>query len=116
MTLMDTNSEELLQWGVETAFRTWQDFSAIPGWSEQDIDCIFCHQVGRAHTRLLFERLGLSPEKNFQTLEFMGNIGSVSVPITTAMGIEQGFFTPGKKGAILGIGSGINCMMLGVEW
>jgi 3-oxoacyl-[acyl-carrier-protein] synthase-3 len=33
-----------------------------------------------------------------------------------AMAMEQGAFQPGQKGALLGIGSGINCMMLGVEW
>jgi 3-oxoacyl-[acyl-carrier-protein] synthase-3 len=33
-----------------------------------------------------------------------------------AMAMEQEKFMPGQKGALLGIGSGINCMMLGVEW
>jgi acyl-CoA:acyl-CoA alkyltransferase len=60
--------------------------------------------------------LGLSPEKNFQTLQILGNVGSVSAPITMAMAMEQGLFHPGERAALLGIGSGINCMMLGVEW
>ena len=55
-------------------------------------------------------------EKNFATLATLGNVGSVSAPITMAMAIEQGIFQPGEKGALLGIGSGINCMMLGIEW
>jgi 3-oxoacyl-[acyl-carrier-protein] synthase-3 len=33
-----------------------------------------------------------------------------------AMGIEQKVFTRGQKAAMLGIGSGINCLMLGIEW
>jgi 3-oxoacyl-[acyl-carrier-protein] synthase-3 len=33
-----------------------------------------------------------------------------------AMGIEQGIFQEGQRAALLGIGSGINCLMLGVEW
>ncbi|TKB11656.1 3-oxoacyl-ACP synthase III [Desulforhopalus sp. IMCC35007] len=115
-TLMATNSEELLHRGVETAQSTWTRFSAKKGWGREDIDRYFCHQVGSAHARLLFENLGLSPDKNFETLAILGNVGSVSAPITMAMAMEQQVYTPGQKGALLGIGSGINCMMLGVEW
>ncbi len=115
-TLMNTNSEELLRRGVETAHLAWQDFASVPGWSGDDIDQFFCHQVGSAHARLLFDTLGLDVEKNFETLGQLGNVGSVSAPITMAMAMEQGCYTHGQKAAILGIGSGINCLMLGVEW
>ena len=115
-TLMATNSEELLYRGVETALLTWTEVSKKPGWQGTDIDHFFCHQVGSAHAKLLFEELGLVADKNFATLATLGNVGSVSAPITMAMAIEQNVFQPGKKGALLGIGSGINCMMLGVEW
>ena len=115
-TLMATNSEELLHRGVETAKMTWERFSEKKGWRGKDVDRFFCHQVGSAHAKLLFESLGLSPDKNFETLASLGNVGSVSAPITMAMAIEKGIYTLGQKGALLGIGSGINCMMLGVEW
>jgi 3-oxoacyl-[acyl-carrier-protein] synthase-3 len=115
-TLMNTNSEELLLRGVETAHLTWQEFSSIPGWNADTIDRFFCHQVGTAHARLLFDTLGLDLEKNFETLAILGNVGSVSAPITMAMAIEQDCFHCGEKAAMLGIGSGINCLMLGVEW
>ena len=115
-TLMATNSEQLLVQGVNTALKTWNDFSAKPGWMEKDIDNYFCHQVGTAHARLLFEKLNLDSAKNFETLSFLGNVGSVSAPITMATAIEKGVFSRGKKGAMLGIGSGINCMMMGVAW
>ncbi len=115
-TLMDTNSEELLHRGVETAHMTWLDFSRRPGWQHSDIDRFFCHQVGSAHAKMLFATLGLLPEKNFETLQKLGNVGSVSAPITMAMAMEEGAFAQGQKGAVLGIGSGINCLMLGVEW
>lgn len=114
--LMATNSEELLHRGVETALATWRNFSAQKGWRAEDIDKFFCHQVGSAHAKLLFEKLGLAPEKNFETLKILGNVGSVSAPVTMAMAIEDGIFRQGQKGALLGIGSGINCMMLGIDW
>jgi 3-oxoacyl-[acyl-carrier-protein] synthase-3 len=115
-TLMNTDSEELLRRGVETALMTWQAFSVEPGWQATDIDMFFCHQVGSAHARLLFDSLDLESKKNFETLAFLGNVGSVSAPVTLAMAIEQKVFQPGQRGAILGIGSGINCLMLGVDW
>ncbi len=115
-TLMATNSEELLVQGVDTAKMTWDEFIRVSGWHPGDIDRFFCHQVGTAHARLLFEQLKLDPQRNFETLPFLGNVGSVSAPITMAMAMEQDVFVPGQKGAMLGIGSGINCMMLGIEW
>ncbi len=116
VTLMATDSEELMIQGIETAHQTWLSFSAISGWQADDIDCFFCHQVGSAHSRMLFAQLGLDPLRNFATLSHLGNVGSVSAPITMALAMEQGVFRRGGKGALLGIGSGINCMMLGVDW
>ena len=33
-----------------------------------------------------------------------------------ALGIEQGKLNKGERAAVLGIGSGINCLMLGIDW
>jgi 3-oxoacyl-[acyl-carrier-protein] synthase III len=114
--MMNTDSEELLKRGVETAARVWPAFLTELGWRKEEIDRTFCHQVGSAHARLLMESLALDPAKNFETLAFMGNVGSVSAPITMALAIEQGQLLSGQRAALLGIGSGINCLMLGVEW
>ena len=115
-TLMATDSEELLKRGVETAARTWLDFLAESGWTVDSIDRFFCHQVGSAHARLLFDSLGLDPSRNYETLHMLGNVGSVSAPITLALGIEDGKLNKGERAAVLGIGSGINCLMLGIDW
>lgn len=114
--LMATDSEELLKQGVATAAQTWIDFKNVMGSYAINIDRFFCHQVGKAHAQLLFESLNLDPEKNFETLPFLGNVGSVSAPVTMAIGIEQEALLPGQKAALLGIGSGINCLMLGIQW
>lgn len=115
-TLMATDSEELLKRGVETAARTWLDFQAESGWQAAAVDRFFCHQVGSAHARLLFETLALDPARNYETLPILGNVGSVSAPITMALGIEAGQLHRGDRAAVLGIGSGINCLMLGIDW
>ena len=115
-TLMSTDSELLLEKGIETAATCWQSFTTELGWSKENIDRFFCHQVGRAHAQLLFSTLDLDPAKNFETLPLLGNVGSVSAPITMAMGIDQGALIHGQRAALLGIGSGINSLMLGIEW
>lgn len=115
-TLMSTASEELLARGVETAARCWSDFLAALRWEKESIDRFFCHQVGRAHAQLLFQTLAIDPARNYETLAMLGNVGSVSAPITMAMGIENGALRPGERAALLGIGSGINSLMLGIEW
>jgi 3-oxoacyl-[acyl-carrier-protein] synthase-3 len=115
-TMMNTDSEELLRRGVETAAYVWPEFLSAINWQPETIARYCCHQVGTAHARLLMEALQLNPAKNFETLASLGNVGSVSAPITLAMAVEQGAILPGDRAAILGIGSGINCLMLGVEW
>ncbi len=115
-TLMATDSEELLKRGIETAALTWKDFQDELAWTEKDIQHYFCHQVGRAHAQLLFQTLDLDTSKNYETLSHWGNIGSVSAPLTMAMGLENNILQDGEKAALLGIGSGINCLMLGIQW
>lgn len=115
-TLMSTDAELLLVSGIETAASCWQDFIKETGWNKDSIDRFFCHQVGQAHARQLFAALELHQERNFETLSVLGNVGSVSAPITMAMGLEKGMLKSGQKAALLGIGSGINSVMLGIEW
>ena len=62
------------------------------------------------------ERLGIAPEKEYSTYEYLGNIGTVSLPLTAALAEEREFLCPGDRVGLLGIGSGLNCLMLGVEW
>ena len=43
-------------------------------------------------------------------------MGTVSLPLTAALAEDRAFLEPGDRVAFLGIGSGLNCMMLGLEW
>jgi 3-oxoacyl-[acyl-carrier-protein] synthase III len=114
--LMWTDSEALMREGVQTAREGFVRFLDRVGWDADDIDKTFCHQVGRAHHKLLFESLGMSRAGDYSTFEFLGNTGSVALPITAAMGIENGHLEKGDRLALFGIGSGINVMMMGVDW
>jgi 3-oxoacyl-[acyl-carrier-protein] synthase-3 len=114
--LMSTDSEELLRAGCGLAAETWVDFKNELGWSEADVARSFTHQVGAAHRKLMYESIGLPMEKDFETVSFLGNVGSVSAPLTLGMGGEKGLIAAGDKVSLLGIGSGLNCLMLGIEW
>jgi 3-oxoacyl-[acyl-carrier-protein] synthase-3 len=115
-TIMRTDSEELLRCGIAAGANTFDRFLAAAGWEPGDIDRTFCHQVGVAHRKLLFESLALDPAIDFATLATLGNTGAAALPITMALGIEQGRLRKDDRVAMLGIGSGINCLMLAVEW
>jgi 3-oxoacyl-[acyl-carrier-protein] synthase-3 len=114
--LMRTDSEALMREGVAAAKDAFADFLQEMQWDPSDIHKTFCHQVGRAHHKLLFAALGLDLRIDFSTLVFLGNTGSVALPMTAAMGIEKGHLHKNDRVALLGIGSGINVIMLGVDW
>lgn len=113
--LMNTDSERLLAEGIATGVATFDDFLAASGWQREDISKTICHQVGVAHRKRMLESLGLQVERDFCTFPWLGNTGSVALPITAAIALERGFLAPGDRVAFLGIGSGINSIMLGVE-
>jgi 3-oxoacyl-[acyl-carrier-protein] synthase-3 len=53
---------------------------------------------------------------DFSTVEFLGNTGAAALPLTAALGIERGHIRPGDNVALLGIGSGLSALMLGMKW
>jgi 3-oxoacyl-[acyl-carrier-protein] synthase-3 len=112
---MRTDSEALLAAGVALAQRCWGRFKGVTGWDESTPHRVVTHQVGRRHSSLLFEKLGLDPAKDYQSFDRLGNVGSVSVPATLALGIAEGRIKAGERVALLGIGSGLASMMLAVE-
>ena len=113
---MQTDSEALLIAGVNLARETWADFTVETGWQEPEIDRFICHQVGSIHRRKLYEALELDLAKDFSTFETLGNTGSVALPVTLAHAIDHNEIGEGTKVGLLGIGSGLNCLMLALEW
>jgi 3-oxoacyl-[acyl-carrier-protein] synthase-3 len=114
--VMVTDSQELLLRGVEAAAKTWEMIKKVLNWTNESLDAVFGHQVGKAHRDALFGRLGLDLAKDYSTFEFLGNCGAASLPVTTAMAEEAGRLHKGDKVVLMGIGSGINCAMFGVQW
>ncbi len=113
---MLTDSEALLEAGLDVAGRNWRNFLEVLGWSSGTPQRVICHQVGRAHQRRLLEQLGIDPAKDFVTYPFMGNTGSAALPLTLAHAAEMGTLQKGDDVALLGIGSGLSSIMLGLRW
>jgi len=113
---MSTDAEALLHEGVRVGKETFDEFLDAMGWAPDGLHKTFCHQVGRAHRALMLQAVGRDPATDYSTLEYLGNTGSVALPITAALGIEKGHVRKAEHVALMGIGSGINALILGVHW
>ena len=113
---MTTHAGDVLRHGVDLGYRTWRLFLEKAGLAASQIDKIICHQVGSNNRDAILKRLGIDRAKDYSTYEYLGNIGTVSLPLTAALAEEREFLKPGDRVGFLGIGSGLNCMMLGLEW
>lgn len=114
--IMTTDSVAVLKHGVELGVRTWGTFLNRMGWAIDQVDKVICHQVGSGHRDTILQQIGISPDKDFATYPYLGNIGTVSVPLTAAIAEQRGFLKPNDRVGFLGIGSGLNCLMLGWRW
>ena len=113
---METDSVGVLQNGVVLGINTFKAFRQELSWPNDKPDKIICHQVGATHQRNILDAIGIDRSNDFTTFKFLGNIGTVSLPITAAIASEREFLGPGDLVGFLGIGSGLNCLMLGLEW
>ncbi len=113
---MSTDAVAVLKHGVELGVRTWRAFLAHIGWAREQVQKVICHQVGAGHRDTVLRELGIAPDRDFSTFRHLGNMGTVSLPLSAAMAEQRHFLNPGDRVGFLGIGSGLNCLMLGWEW
>ena len=60
--------------------------------------------------------LGIDADRDFITYDRLGNIGACGLPTAFAMGLDGGIdFTSGDRTLLMGIGSGVSALMLGLE-
>lgn len=114
--VMETDSEELLKYGIALGKATWQELQKNLSWERSDVDFVLTHQVGSAHEKLSLESLELNQTKTYKTYPFLGNTGSSALPITLMMAHEEKLLQKNDRVALLGIGSGLSSIMLGVKW
>ncbi len=113
---MKTEAQKLMEEGLRLSSDTWPIFKKELGWETKDIDHFFAHQVGRMPREEAIKRLGVPSDKDYSTFPFLGNMGSVALPITFQMGLSKRNVKPKDKIALMGYGSGINCLFCGLQW
>jgi 3-oxoacyl-[acyl-carrier-protein] synthase III len=113
---MATDSVAVLKHGVQLGRETWQVFLKEMGWSPAQIDRVICHQVGSGHQDAILSSLQVPREKDFTTYRFLGNMGTAALPATAAIADERGVLKSGQRVGFRGIGSGLTCLMMALEW
>jgi acyl-CoA:acyl-CoA alkyltransferase len=113
---MVTDTRMLLVEGLKLAAKTFQAARAALGWATDELDEFVIHQISKVHTSAICELLGIDPKKVLTIFPEFGNIGPASVPFALSKLKEMGRLKKGKRVALLGIGSGLNCSMAEVVW
>lgn len=114
--LMDTDSERLMIEGIGTGVAGLEKLLAETDWTRDQIDRTVCHQVGSRHRIAMLDAMGLDASRDSVTFPSLGNTGSVALPLTVAAAADRGQLSPHDQVAMLGIGSGINSVMLAAQW
>lgn len=114
--VMETESSKLIAAAALLGQRTWADASEALGWTKDDVDHVFCHQVGRQVNEAFYNTLGLDYSKEFTIYQTRGNLVSAALPTAFAIGVEEKGIKKGEKIMMTGFGSGLNSLFLGVEW
>ncbi len=114
--LMDTDSERLMAEGIATGASALEQLLAQSNWRRDQVDRSICHQVGSRHRTAMLHAMGLPVERDSVTFPELGNTGSVALPLTLAAAVERSELTAGDRVALLGIGSGINSVMIAATW
>ncbi len=114
--IMRTNAENVLEYGTKLVVETFKKFLEDFNLSPESIDKFIGHQVGAIHHQSFYKALGIDIKKDFPTFPFLGNIGTVSLPITAAIADERDFLNSGDFVCFIGVGSGLNCLVMGIEW
>jgi 3-oxoacyl-[acyl-carrier-protein] synthase-3 len=114
--VMETDAVGVLEHGVALGIETYKAFKEELLWPDDAPDKVICHQVGDTHQQKILASIGIPKEKDFTTFKYLGNIGTVSLPITAAIAAEREFLVKNDRVGFFGIGSGLNCLMLGIKW
>ncbi len=109
---MTTDSRGLLEAAVVLAQQTWADAAQEFDWA--DLDTYVIHQVSKIHTAAIAEAVSIDAARIPTIFEMFGNIGPASIPFTLAR--ESANLSSGDRVACMGIGSGINAMVIEIDW
>jgi acyl-CoA:acyl-CoA alkyltransferase len=114
--LMRTDSHPLMAAAAKLGARAWQDASQLLNWGVDDIDHIFCHQVGRQVNEGFYRTMGLPMEKEHTVYQRYGNMVSAALPSALITYANENTLQAGDKILLTAFGSGLNAMFTGLVW
>jgi 3-oxoacyl-(acyl-carrier-protein) synthase III len=86
------------------------------GWSREEIDHVFLHQVSTSATEAMAEDLGFPVSKVYQSVTDYGNTGAASIPLCISLAVGEGRIRHGDKIMVVGLAAGISLSVLMLKW
>ncbi|MCB0194870.1 MAG: 3-oxoacyl-ACP synthase III [Anaerolineae bacterium] len=115
--IMRSYPSKLLTAGAGLIAKTWNLASkTLERWTDDQIDLYTPHQVSTHNTIAVIKAIGATSSKFKLTFPWLGNTGPVGLPTALAMANEEGEIKSGDHICMMGIGSGLNCMLMSVTW
>jgi 3-oxoacyl-[acyl-carrier-protein] synthase-3 len=113
---MRTDSSALLNEGTKVVKVAWDGFKKELGWTNDIIDRVFTHQVSEPQRLVGLRAIEMPLDRDYPTVSFLGNTGAVAAPLSMALARDNGFIQAGHRVCLFGVGSGINSIILGIQW
>lgn len=114
---MRTDSSTLMREGAKVVIKAFEAFKRELAWTDALIDKVFTHQVSEPQRIFsMYHILKLPEGIDYPTLSYLGNTASVAAPISMAIGVDNGFVQDGDRVCMMGVGSGINSLIAGIQW
>lgn len=114
--IMHTEASTLIASAAKVGARAWGDASKLLGWSRQDVQHIFCHQVGKQVNEAFYTEMGLDLDKEFTIYRRYGNLVSAALPTALAVGAVEKGMKQGENVLLTAFGSGLNALFTGIKW
>jgi len=109
-------TSELAHVFVEEGRSFVQASLAEAGWELDEIDYVFTHQVSSKTIEILAMVLNIPIEKIIRVSDLLGNVASVSIPLSLHVAESNGLLKHGNKIAIIGMAAGISISVQLMVW
>lgn len=114
--IMETDSQKIISSAASLGGRAWKDFSEAHEWKRDDVQHIFCHQVGKQVNSAFYQEMGLDMSKEYTVYPRYGNLVSAALPSCFITKAEKEGFNSGDKILFTAFGSGLNTVFTGIVW
>lgn len=113
---MVTDAPKILEAGMDLTKKTYEKAQTELGWHTAHFDEFAIHQISKPHINMFLKVLGIESQKVITSFPEYGNMGPVSLPFNISKLEAAGRLIAGKRLAMIGAGSGLNCMVMDVQW